>query len=86
VLEGADFLEAVTGHPVAREAADVTIRERLRKGVDTSSERADPVRRRHTVHLTVVLKPEPDRRPTEQRRCRVGYRERSRGYPRAASG
>jgi MFS family permease len=37
VLERADFLEAVTGHPVAREAADVTVRERLPKGDDTSS-------------------------------------------------
>jgi MFS family permease len=36
VLERADFLEAVTGHPVAREAADVTVRERLPKGDDTS--------------------------------------------------
>lgn len=42
VLERADFLEAVTGHPVAREAADVTIRERLPKGVDTSSEDGRP--------------------------------------------
>jgi MFS family permease/antitoxin (DNA-binding transcriptional repressor) of toxin-antitoxin stability system len=42
VLERADFLEAVTGHPVAREAADVTIRERLPKGVDTSSEEGRP--------------------------------------------
>lgn len=42
VLERADFLEAVTGHPVAREAADVTIRERLPKGVDMSSEEGRP--------------------------------------------
>lgn len=42
VLERADFLEAVTGHPVAREAADVTIRERLPRGVDTSSEEGRP--------------------------------------------
>ena len=42
VLERADFLEAVTGHPVAREAADVTIRERLPKGIDTSSEEGRP--------------------------------------------
>jgi CRP-like cAMP-binding protein len=42
VLERADFLEAVTGHPVAREAADVTIRERLPKGVDASSEEGRP--------------------------------------------
>ena len=37
VLERADFLEAITGHPVAREAADVTVRDRLPKGVDTPS-------------------------------------------------
>jgi MFS family permease/antitoxin (DNA-binding transcriptional repressor) of toxin-antitoxin stability system len=42
VLERADFLEAVTGHPIAREAADVTIRERLPKGVDMSSEEGRP--------------------------------------------
>lgn len=38
-LERADFLEAVTGHPVARETADITVRGRLPKedGVDTSA-------------------------------------------------
>lgn len=30
-LECADFLEAITGHPVAREAADVTVRVRMPK-------------------------------------------------------